>query len=104
MTRLLRQSRTRFILIPAVVSMLMVSATSAQTPIERHKNSFSPDQDVKLGREAADEIRQQLPLLNDGRTDEFVDRIGDRLIEAIPSEFHQPAFRYSFDVVNLRDI
>jgi hypothetical protein len=104
MTRLLRQSGSRFILIPAVVSMLMISATSAQTPIERHQNSFSPDQDVKLGREAADEIRQQLPLLNDERTDDFVDRIGDRLIEGIPAEFHQPAFRYSFDVVNLRDI
>jgi predicted Zn-dependent protease len=104
MTPYIRRSGARFILIPAVVSMLMVSATLAQTPVERHKNSFSPDQDVKLGREAADQIRRQLPLLNDGRTDEFVDEIGDRLIEAIPSEFHQPAFRYSFDVVNLRDI
>jgi hypothetical protein len=105
MTRFLRQpAAARFVLIPAVVSLLMVPAASAQTPIERHKNSFSPEQDVKLGQEAASEIRREMPMLNDGRTDDFIDRIGDRLIENIPSDFRQPAFRYSFDVVNLRDI
>ncbi len=105
MTRLFRQpAAARFVLIPAVVSVLMVPPAIAQTPIERHSNSFSPEQDVKLGQEAASEIRREMPMLNDGRTDDFIDRIGDRLIEHIPSDFRQPAFRYSFDVVNLRDI
>ena len=45
-----------------------------------------------------------MPLLNDGRTEDFVERIGDRLVDQIPAEFREPEFRYSFDVVNLREI
>jgi hypothetical protein len=45
-----------------------------------------------------------MPLLNDERTEAFAERIGERLTEAIPAEYRQPEFRYSFDVVNLREI
>jgi hypothetical protein len=92
----------------AMVAVLLTvpgaGLATAQTPIERHSNSYSPEQDVQLGRQAAQEVRQQMPLLNDDRTEDFIERIGDRLIEAIPGEFRQPAFRYSFDVVNMREI
>jgi Zn-dependent protease with chaperone function len=88
----------------ALAILLLASAASAQTRIELHKNRYSPEQDVKLGREAAAEVRRQLPMLDDERTDDFIDRIGDRLIGEIPDEYRQPAFRYSFDVVNLREI
>ena len=87
----------------AVLAALVVS-TSAQTKIERPKNSYSPQDDVKLGREAAAEVRSQMPILDDERTEEFVERIGERLVEVVPQEFRQPEFRYTFDVVNLRDI
>ena len=43
-------------------------------------------------------------MLNDERTEAFAERIGDRLIDAIPADYRQPEFRYSFDVVNLREI
>jgi len=36
--------------------------------------------------------------------DDFVERIGERLVDEIPAEFDEPAFRYSFDVVNMREI
>jgi hypothetical protein len=89
---------------PVTVFALMLSTASAQTPITPHKNSYTPEQDVQLGREASAEVRKQMPMLNDDRTEDFVERIGDRLIDNIPPEFRQPAFRYSFDVVNLREI
>ena len=83
----------------------MAAATlSAQTRIEPRKNSFTPAQDVQLGRQAAAEVRQQLPMLNDRATDSLVEQIGRRLVAAVPGRFQQPAFRYSFDVVNLREI
>ncbi|MGB2715246.1 MAG: M48 family metallopeptidase [Vicinamibacterales bacterium] len=85
------------------VSMLAGSA-AAQTKITPPKNGYSPQQDVELGREAAAEVRQQMPMLNDGRTEDYVEDIGERLIAHVPPEFRQPAFKYSFDVVNLRDI
>ena len=87
-----------------IVALLVTASVSAQTKIEPRKNSFKPSQDVQLGRQAAAEIRHQLPLLNDGPTDALVERIGRRLVAAVPARMTQPAFRYSFDVVNLREI
>ena len=90
----------------SVIAVLLVSvaALSAETKIEPRKNSFKPSQDVQLGRQAAAEVRQQLPMLNDRPTDALVERIGRRLVASVPARLQQPAFRYSFDVVNLREI
>jgi hypothetical protein len=90
-------------LIAAIIAALTLTA-SAQTRIEPDKNSFSPAQDVELGQQAAAEVRQQLPLLNDRRTEGFVEEIGERLVSEIPDYLRQPAFRYSFEVVNLKEI
>ena len=95
--------RTRLLLVP-VLSVVLAASSAAQTHIEPHKNSYSPKQDVELGLQAAREVRQQMPMLNDQRTEDFAERIGERLIDAVPAEYRQPEFRYSFDVVNLRDI
>jgi Zn-dependent protease with chaperone function len=87
-----------------VAAFLISLPLAAQTKIVAPKNKYTPAEDVKVGREAAEEARKQLPMLRDGSVDDFVDRIGDRLVEEIPAEFRQPAFRYSFDVVNMSDI
>jgi predicted Zn-dependent protease len=92
------------LLLVPVLSAVVAASSVAQTRIEPHKNSYSPKQDVELGLQAAREVRQQMPMLNDQRTEGFVERIGERLIEVIPSEYRQPEFRYTFDVVNLREI
>jgi predicted Zn-dependent protease len=98
------QQRQPASVLAAVLVLLVASIVSAQTRIEPRRNSFTPAQDVQLGRQAATEVRQQLPMLNDRTTDALVERIGSRLVAAVPSRFRQPAFRYSFDVVNLREI
>ncbi len=87
-----------------VTTLTLASFAAAQTKITAPKNGYSPQQDVEVGRQAAREVRQQMPMLNDERTEDFVEDIGQRLIGVIPGEFRQPAFQYSFDVVNLRDI
>src|SRR5688572_11705499 len=81
-----------------------VSLVTGQTKITAPKNKYTPAQDVQLGREAAQQVQQQLPLLRDNNVDNYVDRIGERLARSIPAEFNRPEFRYTFDVVNLRDI
>ena len=43
-------------------------------------------------------------MLNDSRVDGYVERIGANLVEAIPNQFQHPEFRYSFDVVNQKEI
>jgi hypothetical protein len=92
------------VLAAALTAATIASSAAAQTPIEAPGNRFTPAQDVELGREAAAEVRKQMPLLNDDRTEDFVEDLGERLIEEIPDQFRHPEFRYSFDVVNLREV
>src|SRR6185503_16214365 len=99
-----RMTRTRGRGSVSILTMLVSASLSAQTRIEPRKNSFTPSEDVQLGRRAAADVRQQLPLLRDRPTDALVDGIGRRLVASVPVRFQQPAFRYSFDVVNLREI
>jgi predicted Zn-dependent protease len=81
-----------------------LSLVTGQTKITAPSNKYTPAQDVQLGREAAQEVERQLPVLRDDNIDNFVERIGERLVQNIPAEFRHPEFRYTFDVVNLREI
>jgi len=91
----------------AVISLaiaLMPMAASAQTQIKLHSNKYSTAEDVRLGRQAAAEAEQQFPLLRDAQVNAYVERVGQRLVAAIPSEFQHSEFRYYFKVVNASDI
>jgi hypothetical protein len=57
-----------------------------------------------LGRQAAAEAEQQFPLLRDAQVNAYVERVGQRLVAAIPTEFQHPEFHYYFKVVNASDI
>ncbi len=89
----------------SLAAILLLGATlTAQTRIQARRNSFSPADDVRLGRQAAAQVRQELPMLNDRATEQLVERIGARLAGAVPARFRHPGFRYTFDVVNRREI
>lgn len=90
--------------VSAVLVVAALSAPSAQTRITPDKNSYTPAQDVELGREAAAEARKQLPMLNDDRVDDYIEDLGGQLVEAIPAELRHPGFRYTFDVINQKEI
>ena len=104
MTSIHRRTRPSTFVAAIVATSVLAGSAGAQTKITAPKNKYTPQQDVELGREAATEVRQQMPMLNDDRTEEYIEDIGERLIENLPAEYRQPAFKYSFDVVNLRDI
>jgi len=98
-------TRTNRQLALALAASLTITVSAhAQTRINPHGNGFSPAQDVELGRRAAADLRQELPIVRDGRTQNYVERIGARLVGAIPGRLRQPAFRYTFQVVDRRDI
>src|SRR5919197_1118354 len=90
----------------STVVALMMSAQilAAQTKITPPKNKYSPQEDVQLGREAAGQVEQQLPLLRDDNVTSYVSDIGQRLVAAIPVELRHPEFNYTFKVVNVREI
>ncbi len=96
----------RVLRVQAIVTavVLSVSLVGAQTKITPPKNKYSPQDDVKLGREAAAQVEQQLPLLSDDNVTSYVSDIGQRIVAAIPAELRHPEFRYTFKVVNVKEI
>jgi len=85
------------------MSVMPLSAV-AQTQIKYHSNKYSIQDDVKLGRQAAQEVEQQMPLLRDQEVQAYVERVGRRLAGSIPAQFRHSEFDYYFKVVNARDI
>jgi Zn-dependent protease with chaperone function len=90
----------------ALVIVVVVSATGlvAQTVVKLPKNKYTPKQDVELGREAAAEVRQQYPIIQDERIARYLTKLGDRLVAAAPSDLKEPVYEYSFTPVNLKEI
>jgi hypothetical protein len=84
--------------------LAMPVSVFTQTKIAYHSNKYKPTDDVKVGRQAAAEVEQQMPILNDVEATSYVSRVGQRLVSAIPPEFQHPEFSYYFKIVNARDI
>jgi len=87
----------------AILTLALATA-SAQTKITAPKNKYKVQDDIKLGQEAAAEAKKELPMLNDERVDQYVEGVGARLVKGIPPEFQHPEFKFTFDVVNQKDI
>src|SRR5438105_4296935 len=91
----------RSALLAFVLSSTMLSA---QTRLAAPDNNYTPAQDVELGQKAANEARQTLPILPDDEIAGYIQSIGRRLVAAIPPDLQHPEFRYTFEVVNVREI
>src|SRR5262245_18464180 len=88
-----------------VISMLTFPvAILAQTRVVAPKNPYNEAKDVELGRQAAQQAEQKLPLLRSREVQDYVARVGRRLAEAIPQEFQHPQFQYSYKVVDVPEI
>src|SRR5688500_12509371 len=104
MTSTMPLPRLKRTIIALGVACTLTLNMGAQTKISAPKNNYSPADDVKLGREAAAEVAKELPLLNDERTEDYVETVGRSLAAAIPPEFQHPEFRYTFEIVNQKEI
>ena len=102
--RIVIKRQTLIAWVALIAMMALPLSIVAQTQIKYHSNKFSIQDDVKLGRQAAQEAEQQFPLLNDETVRNYVERVGERLVAAIPQEFQHREFDYYFKVVNARDI
>ena len=92
-------------LLPILLLTVALGSASAQTHIVAPTpNKYSPGDDVKLGQEAAQQVQKELPLLNDPAVEEYLSGIGQRLVRVIPGEYQHPEFRYTFRVVNQKEI
>ena len=92
------------ILLAVALTVASSSLAHAQTRIVAPDNSYTPAQDVELGRQAAADARKTLPLMRDDNVTSFVQDTGRRLVAAIPPELRHPEFQYTFEVVNVKEI
>src|SRR5437773_3117144 len=84
--------------------VLAAGLAMPQTRIVPPDNNYTPAQDVELGLQAAAEAERQLPVLRDDEVTSYIEGLGHRLVSAVPPELQHPEFRYSFKVVNVREI
>lgn len=88
---------------PAIVSILVLVLSlgaSAQTKIKPGMNFFSIEQDVDLGRHAAQEVEQQMPMLNDTEANAYIQDLGRKLAR----NTNLPDLPWQFKVVNSSDV
>jgi hypothetical protein len=88
----------------AAIALVLSTTLAAQTAIKPPKNRYKPEDDVKLGREAAAEVRKQFPVIEDGQVATYLGRLGRELVAQAPPDLNHPEFEYSFTAVNLKEI
>jgi Zn-dependent protease with chaperone function len=92
--------------LPAAIALALAlgSLLTAQTKVSPPANKYTPSQDVELGQRAASEARDQFPLLRNDAVTSYTEDLGRRLVDAIPAELRHAEFKYTFDVINVREI
>jgi beta-barrel assembly-enhancing protease len=92
-------------LVGAAMLFIPAPVLAQGTNIDAPDNKYSISDDVRLGREAAAQVEARMPILPEGgNVDDYVERVGQRLVNGIPREFRHSQFNYEFDVVNAREI
>lgn len=86
----------RRILPQIVLTAGMLLAAEKQRALKPGWNLFSPDQDIKMGQEYAQQIESQVQVINDPTLHAYVNRIGQRLVNSIEGQ----KFPFTFKVVN----
>jgi len=80
--------------------LLAASPLHARVDIKPGFNTFTPDQDIELGREAAKGVEKEFPLVNDAELNNYISRLGQSLARYAPGA----RFPYTFKVVQNKDL
>jgi beta-barrel assembly-enhancing protease len=80
----------------ALLFLTLPSNVAAQrTKLKPGMNSFSPEQDIQLGKQAAGEAEKKIPMCNDPKVDAYLTKLGMSLVAHLntggieyPWEFH----------------
>ena len=87
----------RAVLLASLLTTLPVApnAWAQRTNLKPGINAFSPQQDIQIGHQAANEVEKKMPMCNDPKVDAYLTKIGQRLIQHLntrgieyPWEFH----------------
>ena len=84
----------------ALMCIFAVSAYADRTQLKPGFNLFSPQQDVEMGRQVAQEAERELPILNNRQAENYISSLGRRLAARAPGE----KYPYQFKIVNDKNI
>jgi beta-barrel assembly-enhancing protease len=83
----------------AVFASLPIRADEP-TPARAFYNTFTDEEEMALGRKAAEETDKQLPILVEPLLTEYVSRLGQK----VAKESRRPQLEYSFKIVNTDEV
>jgi predicted Zn-dependent protease len=95
----MRKQRMRSVFL-LLLFCLNTSSIHARVNIKPGFNSFSPQQDVELGKQAAQQVEKQYPVVSDPQMSDYINRLGRRLSSYAPGY----KFPYQFHLVNVKQI
>lgn len=72
-------------------------ARADRTPLKPGINLFTPEQDIQLGKQNAQQAEKQIQMLNDPKVDEYLNRLGKKLAEKAPG------YKYPFQYKCVND-
>ncbi len=81
-----------------VVALTPCHGRTPGAPLRPGFNTFSKQQDVQLGQEAAQKVMQQSQIVQNQFLQDYVNRVGQRLASA--PEARQSGFHFTFTVIN----
>src|SRR5258708_24200945 len=84
----------------AVFLATPLAARRPGDPLRPGFNFFSKEQDIQVGKEAADQVRQKMEVVQNPFLQEYINRVGKRL-SALPEAGGYP---FSFTLVNEKSI
>src|SRR5215813_1648660 len=92
----------RFIAVLALCAFACGSSAAQRTQLRPGWNLFSPQQDVQVGKQAATDAQQKLPMCNLPRADKYLTQLGKRLTDHLNTNGVQ--YPWEFHCVNDRSI
>jgi hypothetical protein len=98
--RVRRAAEQALAILAAVTLVLTPVAGADRTRMKPGMNFFSPQQDVQIGQQNAQQADRQIPLLRDAKVDNYLNALGKRLAAKAPGE----RYPYQFKCVNDRGI
>ncbi|WP_321474838.1 M48 family metalloprotease [uncultured Paludibaculum sp.] len=73
--------RRRLIVVSLLTAVALLAAGQKKMPKPSWPNFFSKEQDVEMGREYAQQIEQQMTVVQNKELTDYVNRIGERLVK-----------------------
>jgi beta-barrel assembly-enhancing protease len=92
----------KFAAILAACAMLLApfapAARADRTPLKPGVNVFTPEQDIQLGKQNAQQAEKQIQMLNDPKVDDYLNRLGKKLAA------RAPGYKYPFQYKCVNDM